>query len=72
VTDKEKLEALEEMMELEKGSLSPDTGLGDIDEWDSMSALSLVVLIKDEFDKNITGAQIRAFTTVKDIMDEMN
>jgi len=72
MTLQEKLAALEDMMELDDGALKPDTSLGDIDEWDSMSALSFVVLMKDEFDKNITGKEIRAFQTVQDMLDLMN
>lgn len=67
----EKLAALEEIMDLEEGSLSPDTELEDIEEWDSLAALSYVVFMGDEFGRKMRGAQIRAFKTVQDILDTM-
>jgi acyl carrier protein len=70
-TLQEKLNALEEMMELEEGALSPETLLDDVEEWDSLAALSLVVLLKEEFDKKVTGQEIRAFQTIQDILDVM-
>ena len=72
MTLQEKLLALEEIMELDEGSLSPETLLENIDEWDSLAALSFVVLLKDEFDKAIPGQQIREFQTVQDMLDVMS
>ena len=72
MTLKEKLAALEEMMELDDGTLAPETSLADVNEWDSLAALSFVVLVKDEFGKIVSGKQIRAFETVQDMLDLMN
>lgn len=67
----EKLAALEDIMELDEGTLQPDTRLEDIEEWDSLAALSYVVLMGDEFNKKVSGQQVRAFQTVQDILDTM-
>lgn len=67
----EKLAALEEIMELDPDTLKPEMKLEDIEEWDSLAALSYVVLMGDEFNKKISGKEIRAFQTVQDIMDTM-
>lgn len=67
----EKMTALEEIMDVEEGSLNPEMHLGDIEEWDSLAALSYVVFMGDEFGKKMTGAQIRAFKTVQDMLDTM-
>ena len=66
---KKKLTLLEEMMELDEGTLTPDTKLGDIEEYDSMAKLSLIVLMNDEFGKKINVNQIKGFQTVQDILD---
>lgn len=71
MTDQEKLAALEDMMELDEGTLSPDTVLEELEEWDSLSALSFVVLLGDEFDRQISGKEIRDFQTVQDMMNVM-
>lgn len=68
---KEKLTILEDIMELDEGGLTPETNLSDIEEWDSLSALSFVVMMKDEFSKKVSGEQIRAFKTVQDILNIM-
>ena len=68
---KEKLAKLEDIMDLDKGTLRPETLLEDIEEWDSLAALSYVVMMADDFGKTITGAEIRAFKTVQDILNTM-
>jgi acyl carrier protein len=68
---KEKLNLLEEMMELDEGTLTPETVLEDIEEWDSMAALSFIVLLDEEFNKKITAKEIRAFKTIGDMLSVM-
>lgn len=68
---KEKLAALEDIMELDEGTLTPDLLLEDLEEWDSLAALSYVVMMGDEFKKKVSGKEIRAFKTVQDILDTM-
>lgn len=71
MTTEKKIELLEEMMELDEGTLTPETDLEDIEEWDSMAKLSLIVLVDDECGKSLTGQEIKGFTTVQDILDYM-
>ena len=68
---KQKLAALEEIMDVEEGTLKPEMDLESIEEWDSLSALSFVVFMGDEFGKKVSGTQIRAFKTVQNILDVM-
>lgn len=72
MTTEEKIALLEDMLELDNGSLRPETVLADIDEYDSMAKLSLIVLMDDECGKKLTGEQIREFKTVQDILDFMS
>lgn len=69
--DKKKLAMLEEVMEVEEGELSADMALDDIEEYNSMAKLALIVMMSDEFDKKLTSDQIKEFKTVQDIMDFM-
>ena len=71
MTLQEKLEKLEEIFDVEEGSISPDMSLDDIEEWDSLAALSYVVMMTDDFNKKVSGAEIRAFRTVQDILNTM-
>ncbi len=66
-----KLEKLAEILELEDGELTADMVLDEIDEYDSMAKLSLIVLMSDEFNKQLTSEEIKGFKTVQDILDFM-
>jgi acyl carrier protein len=70
--NKEKLETLEEILDVEEGSLSPDTVLADLDEWDSITRLSLLIYFDEELGKKISGDEIKAFEKVEDIMGLMD
>ena len=72
MTEREKLAMLEDMLELDEDTLTVDTALDDIDEYDSMAKLSLIVLMEDEFDVKLTGDMIKAFETVGDIVKLMD
>ncbi|MDP3928530.1 MAG: phosphopantetheine-binding protein [Bacteroidota bacterium] len=68
MTDQEKISLIEDTLEIEAGTLTPETELAGIEEYDSMAKLSLIVLCDEEFGKKLTGEQIRAFKTVSDII----
>lgn len=71
MTNEEKLHLLEEVLELDEDTLTPEAALADIEEYDSMSKLSLIVMIDDECHKKLTGEQLREFVTVQDVLDFM-
>lgn len=68
MTEREKLALLEDMLELDDGDLTMDMSLDEIDEYDSMAKLSLIVLMEDEFGIKLTGDVIKGFKTVGDIV----
>lgn len=43
---------------------TPDTVYRDLDEWSSLSGLSIISMVDEEFDKQITGAELRAAGTI--------
>lgn len=67
----EKLQMLEDLFELEEGTLEATQLLADLEEYDSMSKLSLIVMMDEEFGKKLTGEQILKFNTIQDILDFM-
>ena len=71
MTEQEKLALLEETFDMDEGTLSPEIELADIEEYDSMTKLSLIVMAEDEFGKKLSGGEIKTFKTVKDILDIM-
>ncbi|WP_333788538.1 acyl carrier protein [Phascolarctobacterium faecium] len=68
----EKLALIEEVLDVETGSLTPETLLAEVDEWDSIAALSLVVMLDEKFEKTVSGVQIKALASVNDILDYMD
>lgn len=67
MSEQEKVGLIEEMMELEEGSLEIDTVLEELDEYDSFFKLYLVTHVKKNMEKTLTVAEIEEFKTVKDI-----
>lgn len=65
----EKIELLEEIMEVEEGELALDLRLDDLEEWDSITKLSLMAAIRKKNNKVITVEELTSFQTVKDICD---
>ncbi len=68
----EKLELLEEIMDVDEGSLSVEMELEDIEEWDSLSSLALTVEVLKRFGVKLTTEMVKGFKTVQDICDIMN
>lgn len=68
---KEKMILIEETLDTEEGALSPETLLEDLDEWDSIAALSLIAMLDDNFERTITSDEIKALKTVGDILTYM-
>ena len=71
MTEREKMALLEDLFELEEGEITAETRLEDIDEYDSMTRLSLIVMMEDEFGVKLDGATIKTFQTVGDILARM-
>lgn len=66
-----KIELLADVFEVEPKEIVVEQKLDDFDAWDSMSKLSLIVMMDDELGKKLTGEQIMEFQTLGDIMDFM-
>ena len=67
----EKISLLEEMMELESGTLIEETVLEGLEEWNSLAAISLIVLVNEKCEKILTAEEIKSFKTVSDILAYM-
>ena len=44
-----------------------DTEFKALDEWSSLTALSIIAMVDEQMDKTITGADIRASKTIEDL-----
>lgn len=66
-----KLKKLEQLFEMQEGTLRPDTLLKDLEEWDSITRLSFVVMMEDDYGKMVTRTEVMNYKTVSDILDGM-
>lgn len=71
MTNEEKIAILEELMEVDEGTLNPETLLSNIEEWDSVSFLSFMAMMDEKFGKTVTGSKIKTKETVGDLMAMM-
>lgn len=67
----EKIALLEETLGVDEGTISPETNLDDIEEYDSMTKLGIIVMMDDEFGVKLTAEIIKSFSTVDDILKIM-
>lgn len=71
MTNREKIEALEEVLDCEEGTLQEETELEQVEEWDSMTKLSLSAYMKKEYGHVLSLKEFEEFITVGDIMRKM-
>lgn len=66
-----KFEMLEEVLDVDAAELRPDMELEGQDWWDSLTRLSIIVMMDEEFGKTVTAEEIRELKTLQDILDWM-
>lgn len=44
-----------------------ETKFKSLDEWSSLIALSIISMVDDEYDKQITGADLRSVSTIEEL-----
>jgi len=69
MTIEKKMEILADVLDMDIGELEPGADLVNLDSWDSLAALSLIVAVNEECGKKLSGEQIKAFVTIQDILD---
>lgn len=66
-----KMELLSNLLELEVGEFTPETNLDNLEEWDSLAAISYIVMMDEEFGIVANPTDIKNFKTIQDILDSM-
>jgi acyl carrier protein len=46
---------------------APETEFKTLEEWNSLTALSIIAMVDDAYGKTITGADLRANKTIEDL-----
>ena len=68
---KEKLALIEECMDLDVGTINESDELDSFEEWDSVTALSIIAMVDEQFHKTLSGEDLKAAKTVADILAMM-
>ena len=61
-----------EFDETPEDQFKADTEFKALEEWSSLTALSIIAMVDEQMDKTITGADIRASKTVEDLFNLAN
>ncbi|MBR2237585.1 MAG: acyl carrier protein [Prevotella sp.] len=56
------------MMEADASDIQPDTEYQELEEWSSVTAMTLIAFAKTQFGKTITGQAIRRAKTVEELL----
>lgn len=59
----------DEMQDTPANQITADTNYKELEEWGSLSSLSLISMIEEEYDKLITGADVRARNSVRELWE---
>lgn len=59
----------EQFDDTDASEIKADTVFHDLDEWSSLTGMSVIALAKTEYGKTITGAELRACVTVEDVFN---
>ncbi|MBR6183629.1 MAG: acyl carrier protein [Bacteroidales bacterium] len=55
--------------ETDASEITASTEFHDLDEWSSLTGLSVIAMAKTQFDKTVTGKEIRSCETVEDLFN---
>lgn len=48
-------------------AFAPNTIFKELEEWSSLTALSIISMVDDQLDKQLTGADIRSSNTIEEL-----
>ena len=56
-----------ELDDTPKENVTPETNYRELEEWSSLTALSIISMVDDNEDKTITGADLRSCKTIEEL-----
>lgn len=67
--EKFRLDFANQFEDTDPSEISPSTVYKDLDEWSSILAFSVIAMVKVNYGKTVTGAEIRHCDTVEDLFN---
>lgn len=69
---KDFIEKFAETIEIEDSSMiTPETVFRELDEWDSLTYLSVIAFLDEEFNVQIENAEFKELITIQDLYDKV-
>jgi len=62
----------EQFDETDPQEIQAETAFHDLEEWGSLVAMATMAMVKTQYGKTVTGADLRQCVTVKDLFDLVN
>ena len=57
----------EQFDDTDVSELNPETEFKELDEWSSLTSMSIIAMVKTYYNKTLTGKEIRSCVTVQDL-----
>ena len=57
----------EQFDETDATEIQPQTQFQELDEWSSLTSMSIIAMVKTYYNKTLTGKEIRSCVTVQDL-----
>ena len=59
----------EQFDDTDVSELNPETEFKELDEWSSLTSMSIIAMVKTQYGKTLTGKEIRSCVTIQDLFD---
>jgi acyl carrier protein len=66
------IESFEEVLEVDKGTVKETDVFREYDEWDSITLLSLMAMLEDDYGITIPRKEFEEINTVQELFDYVN
>lgn len=61
-----------EALEVDESSLTPETRIADVEDWNSIGWLTIMSMVDEQLGVQIESRAIRGFQTVQEVIDYLN
>lgn len=62
----------EQFDDTDASEIQADTVFQELEEWSSLTAMSIIAMVKTQYGKTITGRDVRRCSTVEDLFNMVN
>jgi acyl carrier protein len=71
MTNQELIQLFAEALECEASSIDPQQPIAAYGEWNSLAWLTIISLLDERYEIQLTGKEIRGFVTVNDVIESV-